>query len=240
MLEPLGTHHQRYRIRPLRSHERMLHGYPAAQRRLLQRILAHGKAGWSSIQFDSSELAEQLGVNRKRIVAALTSLADSGDAVMKVSGIRHAFRIKREPESVSNLADEIADVFQRRKQADLERLRDVIAFCASRGCLAVRLARHFGTRSVAPCGHCDRCRGLTPIRLQRPATRALNDDEWQMIREIAARRHAALASPVQLAKFLCGMRSPASSHAKLTYESGFGLLADLPFDHVLPIATAVS
>jgi hypothetical protein len=35
------------------------------------------------------------------------------------------------------------------------------------------------------------------------------------------------------------MRSPAASHAKLTQAAGFGLLADLPFDHVLPIASAV-
>lgn len=240
ILESLGTHHQRYRIRPLHSHDRMLHGHPANQRRLLRRILSHGRAAWGAIEFEPTDLARLLGVRRERIIAALSSLEAAGDAVMEASGVRHAFRVKREPESIVALADEMADLFVRRREADLGRLHDVAAFCASRTCLAARLARHFGTRNAGACGQCDRCRGLQPARLQRPSAREVSEAEWLRIREIAARRHPALAAPEQLTRFLCGMRSPATVHGKLTRDPGFGMLADVSFDDVLPIATAVT
>ena len=50
--------------------------------------------------------------------------------------------------------------------------------------------------------------------------------------------HAALGTPRQLARFLCGMSSPASTRARLNRHQAFGLLSDLPFADVLVIAEA--
>ena len=49
---------------------------------------------------------------------------------------------------------------------------------------------------------------------------------------------ASLPFPRQLAKFLCGMASPAATRARLTRNNAFALLADLPFAEVLAIAEA--
>jgi ATP-dependent DNA helicase RecQ len=45
--------------------------------------------------------------------------------------------------------------------------------------------------------------------------------------------------PRQLARFLCGMTSPASIRARLTRHEAFGILSDIPFSEVLAIAEAV-
>jgi ATP-dependent DNA helicase RecQ len=47
--------------------------------------------------------------------------------------------------------------------------------------------------------------------------------------------HAALAGPRQLARFLCGLSSPATSRARLTQDPRFGALADVPFQDVLDL-----
>jgi ATP-dependent DNA helicase RecQ len=49
-------------------------------------------------------------------------------------------------------------------------------------------------------------------------------------------RSPALAAPRQLARFLCGITSPATTRAKLTRNPAFGLLSEVPFDQVLTIA----
>jgi ATP-dependent DNA helicase RecQ len=59
-----------------------------------------------------------------------------------------------------------------------------------------------------------------------------------LVRVLTDERHAALATPRQLARFLCGMASPAAVRARLTRNSAFGMLADLPFSEVLAIAEA--
>jgi ATP-dependent DNA helicase RecQ len=56
---------------------------------------------------------------------------------------------------------------------------------------------------------------------------------------LVAENHPALTSPRQLARFLCGMSSPATTRARLTRHPACGLLADLPFAEVLAIAGAV-
>lgn len=45
--------------------------------------------------------------------------------------------------------------------------------------------------------------------------------------------HAALCSPRQLARFLCGISSPATTQARLNRDNRFGRLAHIPFPDVL-------
>jgi ATP-dependent DNA helicase RecQ len=58
------------------------------------------------------------------------------------------------------------------------------------------------------------------------------------VRKLVDEKHAALNTPRQLARFLCGMASPAATRARLTRNNAFALLADLPFAEVLVIAEA--
>jgi len=62
------------------------------------------------------------------------------------------------------------------------------------------------------------------------------DREAAMVRALRAEGHAALASPRQMARFLCGLTSPAASRAKLGKNPLFGALADLPFERVMALA----
>jgi ATP-dependent DNA helicase RecQ len=149
-------------------------------------------------------------------------------------------RIKKDPGDLSQLAANYAEVFRRRETADLDRLGQVLGLASHRGCLTGYLTKHFGETLPSPCGHCDRCRGLPAKAVKRPPPRKPHDGEWNSVRELVREKHPELATPRQLARFLCGMSSPASTRARLSRHSTFGLLADLPFAEVLAIAEAVA
>ena len=57
-----------------------------------------------------------------------------------------------------------------------------------------------------------------------------------MVRSLRALGEAALATPRQVARFLCGLSSPSASRAKLTRHPMFGALGGAPFQKVLALA----
>jgi ATP-dependent DNA helicase RecQ len=139
---------------------------------------------------------------------------------------------------LSALTADLTSVFQRRESADLERLGSVLGISSCRGCLTNYLTSHFGQKLEAPCGHCDRCRGVPAKKITRPKARKPSDEELEHLKRLVGQNHSELATPRQLARFLCGMSSPATTRARLSRNDAFGLFADLPFAEVLVLAEA--
>jgi ATP-dependent DNA helicase RecQ len=234
-IEATGMFKARYRVKRLRSVEALLAGRPAGERKFLKRLLECGEEKRFWMWYEPTVIAEQLGVSRAKVVAALISLGEAGDAVVEASGVRLGFRRKREPEDLRVMAEEMAAKFLAREAADLDRLRQVLGISSHRGCLTAYLTKHFGEVLREPCGHCDRCRGVPAKRIQRKAVRRVSDVELAAIKVLSEQRHAALGSARQMARFLCGMASPASTRERLTRHDAFGLLSDLPFAEVLAL-----
>ncbi|MEM7700180.1 MAG: RecQ family ATP-dependent DNA helicase, partial [Verrucomicrobiota bacterium] len=55
----------------------------------------------------------------------------------------------------------------------------------------------------------------------------------EAIRQTHAENHPALRQSRQLARFFCGLSSPATTKAKLHRDDRFGLLSEIPFMEVL-------
>lgn len=235
-IEATGSFYATYKMRLLRPIERVLAGCSAGEKRWLKQLLDAGKTGRWWTEFKPGELAVELGASRARIVASLGDLQAAGDVVLTVSGVRQAYKTKKEVVDLIDLKERMAAVFLRREQADLERLGKVLAISSHRGCLTAYLTKHFGEKLEAACGHCDRCRGKPAKAVKRPKPRRPSDDELRTVRALVDEKHAALASERQLARFLCGLASPAATRARLTRHDAFGLLAGLPFAEVLLIA----
>jgi ATP-dependent DNA helicase RecQ len=238
ILEATGSFYGSYRVKLLRSRGQLLAGRPAAERTFIGRLLDLGTPGRAWLSFEPSSAAAKLGVSREKAAAALSSLEAAGDAALTLAGVRQGYRMKKDPGDLRALAERYAEIFRSRELADLDRLRQVLGISAHRGCLTGYLTRHFGETLAQPCGHCDRCRGLPAITVRRPPARKPTDDEWDVVRKTVLEKHAELGTPRQLARFLCGMSSPAATRARLSRHGAFGLLADLPFADVLAIAEA--
>ena len=236
IIEATGSFYANYQVKLLRTEEQILAGIPAAERKFLKALLAAGEMKRWMLHFHPTELVESIGVSRARIVAAIGNLEQSGEAIVKVSGVRQGYRLKKDPGDLRELAERMAETFLSREQADLDRLRQVLGLSSQRGCLTAYLTKHFGEILPEPCGHCDRCRGIPATTIKRIKPRKPNDEELDQVHTLVAQNHPQLSSPRQLTRFLCGMTSPATTRARLTKNDAFGLLADLPFAEVLTIA----
>lgn len=236
IIEATGTFYATYRAKLLNKQDKILAGLSSVERKFIRQILDSGEMKRWWLYFYPTLLAEKFNTPRDKIVAALNGLQSAGDIILSVWGVRHGYKLKKDPGDLKQLTAALVEKFQSREQTDLARLRQVLGLSAYRGCLTGYLTKHFGETLKEPCGHCDRCRGVPAKTIKRPKFRRVTDEEIAAIRKLVDEKHAALNTPRQLARFLCGMASPATTRARLTRNNTFALLADLPFAEVLVIA----
>jgi ATP-dependent DNA helicase RecQ len=65
---------------------------------------------------------------------------------------------------------------------------------------------------------------------ERPS---LATDDVEVIRSVTDEGHPSLRSARALARFLCGLRSPAATRERLSRHDAFGMLEQVPFQSVL-------
>ena len=222
-----------FRVKLVRDLDAVVAGYDARRKSFLKKLFAAGKSGRSWTSFDLDLVARDIGSTRERVVAALEWLAEAGDLALQRSGVRQGYRVKKSPGDLRELAERLDARFAAREERDLERLREALVYAGFDGCLTGFLTRRFGEELGGPCGHCDRCRGVVPEEVPGRVSREPEEDELLAVQGLVAEGHASLGTPRQLARFLCGLRSPASSRERLGRHDAFGMLADLPFEEVL-------
>lgn len=225
----------RYTVQLLRDFERVLHGYNDRRKAFLRRLFGAAKHGPKWIRFEMDEVESALGEDREKIVAALTYLEESGDLILKKSGVRQGYRLLQDEVDVRAVAANLDARFRQREASDLERMRQVVAFAEADGCLTSRVTEHFGEKLEGACGHCARCDGESAQKLPGATPKEVSQDELAMIQELRGEGHACLKSARQMTRFLCGISSPAVQRARMTRHDVFGLLEGLPFAQVLEL-----
>ena len=235
-LEARGSFFDAYRVKLLQPMERVLAGLSARDRKLVEGIFSGLDAEWKWWTVRIVETAERIGISPVKLREMISDLETAGDVSLKKSNWRQAYLMKKEPGEIKNLAQDMAEDFQKREEANLARLEQVLHLSSSKACLTKTLLKHFGEKLDEDCGHCDRCRGVAPKRLKLCKPRDISSEELGQIRKLFDTKHGALGTSRQMARFLCGMSSPASMRARLYRLDEYGMLADLPFEEVEIIA----
>ena len=121
------------------------------------------------------------------------------------------------------------------RQRDLRRLRDMVDYCQTPGCLRQYILRYFGQKDAAPCGNCGSCAPIrpakketpaTPIRSGKPGTKDITK-EAQMILSCVHRITAALghsSTITMTVRVLRGSRDKRLLEAGLDTLSTYGLM----------------
>ncbi|MFL6016224.1 MAG: RecQ family zinc-binding domain-containing protein, partial [Gaiellaceae bacterium] len=198
----------------------------------LRRVLESGKEGriWTGVDPDAVP-----GEERERVVKALGYLEQQGLVELKVADVRQRFTLLRQPPSLAELRDRLADRFDRREQSEAERIERVVALVEHDGCQVQSLVGYFGETRADQCGHCSHClTGSVQSVPQLAATPELQLDR-AVLDELTAEYPTALGTPRQRARFLCGLASPATTKAKLSRHALFGALAEHRFADVLAL-----
>jgi ATP-dependent DNA helicase RecQ len=247
-LELLGTFRQGtpfyagYRLRPTLPRAELVAQFKGEPASFLDALLRAAKQGRTWLSFDPEALSTQLGQPRERILRALEVVEERGYGVLEASDVRHRFtRCAGEPEP-ERLVAELRSRFERREANEVQRIAEVLRLVHAPGCLSNALVAHFGELRSQPCGHCSRCRApREPDGAPRPESSDL-EETWpdrSTVSELSMSHPQALGEPRQLARFLCGLTSPATSRARLSRHALFGVLAERRFARVLEWAAAL-
>jgi len=234
IIVPKGPFYGGYRIQLLRDLDQVLAGHTPERQAFIRKLLESGEKSRLWYTIDVAKSAFDIGEDEDRIRRAIRYLAEMGDAITKPSGLRHAYGLAPDGErDIATLTATLVERFESRESGEVERLHKVIELCASSRCLPQQLVDFF-SEVVDPCGHCNVCTGEHESGDLLAARRgSISLDDAEAIRQIHDEAHVALRQPRQLAKFLCGLSSPATTRAKLHRHDSFGLLGEVPFLEVL-------
>lgn len=240
LLRATGPFYAGYKIQFNTPQDTICARYNAERSTFLRDVFAAGSMGRAWLALEPDVVAAQLKQPRERIIAAVNYLEQQGDVVVKPSGLRHGYkRLVDRP--VADVVAELTEQFATRESKDIERTARVVAFAQLDTCLTQALVGYFGEVLAGPCGHCGPCLGeQAGVKLQRRILDVTRDPQAKrLVAEVAAERHPVLTHPRSLARFLCGLRSPAlQGRGGLQNDRRFGRLGRVPFEQVLELAEA--
>jgi ATP-dependent DNA helicase RecQ len=224
-----------YKIKPHIPVAEIAGKFDADRARLIRNIFANATQGRTWYTLDIGKAAETMKQDRSRLVRALEYMQQQGWVELDVAELRQQYSFGRRPESTKNLIADLTDRFQRREEREVQRLSQAIDLVTHNGCQTNVLVGYFGQLRDAPCGHCTWCKTRQPQFL--PAAQAPPplpaDLDISNFRSLRQAHPEALGEPRQVARFLCGLTSPALTKAKLTRNPLFGFFEDRRFAEVL-------
>jgi ATP-dependent DNA helicase RecQ len=238
LMEATAPHYTTYQWQYRTNPDDILARFEGERRMFLTRVFREVKVGRTWCTLEIAPALEALQTTRERLVKALSYLEEKGDIELKAAGVRQGYRMKKEVPDLARVVESLRVRFEKREQSDIERVNSVARLVGTQGCLVRRLLQYFGEELGRDCGHCGPCRGDVPVELtrKRRKMRLEDDRELHVLRQEQAR---ALSTPRQVARFLCGVSSPAFVAAKLTRHPRFGSAGATPFGDVLSAAEQV-
>jgi len=243
-IQPTERFFSLYKVQFTQSKERLLKGFDRGQQDFLSKLFNLGKLGRQWLEINPVEAAEQLQVSRQKVIKTLIELENLGELTLKASQLRHTYQINCPSSDYKEITQSMIQLFDQKEKDNLKRLDQVISYCLGNRCSYQVLLEHFH-EEIPPCGHCHYCQNphqIDSLPSTRPAE--ITTDDLEVIKNLGSARYPALRTPRQLARFLCGMTSPATSFAwylppgerrkrRITSHDAYGLLESHDFHDVL-------
>jgi ATP-dependent DNA helicase RecQ len=228
-----GPFYSEYKFKPQCPSAEIFARVDGEKAEFLKSIFRHAKKGSIWFTLDVAQVCQTINQSRERVVAALSWLEEKGDLILQVAGVRQGYRRLQTPPDMEVFIETLIQRFQKREDNDIKRIEGVLRLAQHRGCITQYLLNYFGEKRD-PCGHCSQCQGGPPIVLDDAQPYVFTGQDEQRIRGLVSAGHASIKRPRQLARFLCGITSPATTRARLRKESNlFGAYDSIPFKSVM-------
>jgi ATP-dependent DNA helicase RecQ len=223
-----------YEVRPHDDLETMYAAFGDKAQAFLRDLFRTAKQGRVWWKINPEAASGNLNAPRQHIVRAMELLEEKAVAEVRAADARSRYHRLREDENLEAISDELAEKFARRESNEIARLQKVLELVEHDGCQTNALVGYFGEERSTPCGHCSWCkRGaakLPPANPVQPIESTINRNEVLALRE---EHPNSLGEPRQLARFLCGLSSPAQAKARIGKHALFAKLEAHRFGEVL-------
>ncbi len=224
-----------YKYTLKRPAQEIIAKFPGERGEFIRAIFAQGRAAAKWTHINPEAAAQSMGQPRQRIITALDFLNDQGDIVLEASEVRSRFTRQENSPPAQELADELVRRFIHREEAEIQRIGRLMEFVKHEGCHSNALAAYFGEHRAEPCGNCAQCMTGRPVTVPAENTPppVITGSDHEALRQLQDDHPNALAHPRQVARFLCGIPSPALSKAKLSKHPLHAKWQDSHFPDVL-------
>ena len=242
ILTPLSSSWLSCRVKLLRREEQLAAGHPPQHQAWIRHLLVKKEKVWGRIPVDLVAAAADLESTPEELAQFLRDLETGGDLLVQPREREETWQLHAGPcpPAPRGWLDHFSQSGTAHEAASLQRLQQTIGFLTFPGCLTRHLLAHFGESAPARCGHCERCLhpDRPPVPLPAAPVPTISTEAATRIQALIQTRLPALRHPRQLARFLCGLSSPAALRDRLTKHGDYALLAGVPFDDVLAHCTA--
>lgn len=235
-----------YKLHFLKPMDEIVAQFDAQRAEFLRRLFSAGHAGRKWLTLDMLTLSDQLSEPRERVVAALDYFVDKNWIELAVANLRQSYKrgaASTTVEESESLCAILGDLFAEREARDIQRIDQVLAYANNPECLSLQIVQYFGEQSEQRCGICSHCKShcksASIIPVAPVAQAPISNTQRALIQQVGDEQHPALQQTRQLARFLCGLPSPATTRAGLKKHQAFGALADTSFRTLLDHLSAL-
>ncbi|MEM1250220.1 MAG: RecQ family ATP-dependent DNA helicase [Acidobacteriota bacterium] len=227
-----------FELAPHRSSQEILSSAPAHEQDLLRTLFHHLEKRRKWFRLDLEAACREAGVTRPQALAVLERSAERGDLELRASGVKQRYQLLERPSSLQQLANDLTLRFERREEAELGRLQQVVDLIEADECQVNRLATHFADPLDRDCDHCTWCLRkldgkVARLRLPERSPSAIAEGPWRRAQLLRQEHLEALEEPRAFTRFLCGLTSPRLTKARLTRHELYGVFEQVPFAELL-------
>jgi ATP-dependent DNA helicase RecQ len=239
LIQPGTPWFSTWKVHPTRPLEDILRQFDrqfdAARATFLRRLFSTGERAWGGWYTISPVIsAEHLGEDRDRICRALYWMARQNLIEIRRSDLQLSYIRTGTVPDPDALARKLLYWLVEREAVEVQRVHEVIGLITAPSCQTVALWRHLGEHLDGPCGRCSFClSGRVALPALPPPIPAGEGIDLHALHTLYLDHPGALGSPRQLARFLCGLSSPATVAARLIRHGLFGCRSEWAFDEVL-------
>ncbi|QEG25193.1 ATP-dependent DNA helicase RecQ [Mariniblastus fucicola] len=222
-----------YKFKPNVSGAELIGKFQGERQEFVRGLLSCSKKQRIWFTIDIGEAMKRLNCDRQRVIKALDFFAENDWIELKASGLVRGYRTLRSFDSNQSIAESFYEKVTSRETNEIDRTQKWFDLAAAKACQPGILSVHFGQPLSEPCGECSFCIGDGPFEIPEPSAAKIDESTLQTVRNLALEHPDALNTPRAIARFLCGIRSPALTRAKLSRHQSFGCCEEIPFGLII-------
>lgn len=219
----------KYQVEPNTIIER----FAGERKQFVTAIITHcsTKKIWTTVDLEG--LLVLYPGDRQRILAALEFFDEKGWIHLQARQAVEVYDVLKPAFDIDALTEKLFGLFKQKEAFEIQRIHRMIRFFESDGCISGQLAEYFGENlEMAHCGHCSFCKSGKAVLPEAAEMAPLADVDFEEITGEFIRAAGKKFSQRSLAKFLCGIHSPAFAKTKIKQLSSFGMLEKYSFSEV--------
>lgn len=234
IIQPKYTKFEDYCFKFIRTQEEILSEFAGERGDFIQTLFRHCKTKrvWTDVDFQG--VMAEYQAPRDRIVKALDYFDEKGWIELKATSSVDVFEIINNSFDTEILLDKIYQKFGNKEKSEIRRIEYLIRLFESDKCLSRNLSLYFGDNQVPEqCGTCSVCqKGKATLQYSKNLKPLSEYNLNELIYDYRI-TEGAVMSPLQVARYFCGMTSPKFTRLRISRLPSFGILRDYHFKEVM-------